>query len=91
MPAVTVDNILALPRIDAPAPGAVDRPVRSLTTAPVGYEGEGFPVRRAFAGIDLPALDPFIHMDQMGEVDYAPGEPKGTPCIRTAASRPSPT
>ena len=24
-------------------------------------------------------LDPFIHMDQMGEVDYAPGEPKGTP------------
>ncbi|TQC47367.1 pirin family protein [Rhodococcus sp. WS4] len=79
MPAVTVDNILALPRIDAPTPGAVDRPVRSLTTAPVGYEGEGFPVRRAFAGIDLSALDPFIHMDQMGEVDYAPGEPKGTP------------
>ncbi|MDV7084661.1 pirin family protein [Rhodococcus opacus] len=79
MPAVTVDNILALPRIDAPAPGAVDRPVCSLTTAPVGYEGEGFPVRRAFAGIDLTALDPFIHMDQMGEVDYAPGEPKGTP------------
>ncbi|MFC0453105.1 pirin family protein [Rhodococcus jostii] len=79
MPAVTVDNILALPRIDAPAPGAVDRPVLSLTTAPVGYEGEGFPVRRAFAGIDLSALDPFIHMDQMGEVDYAPGEPKGTP------------
>ncbi|ANS25256.1 pirin [Rhodococcus opacus] len=79
MPAVTVDNILALPRIDAPAPGGVDRPVRSLTTAPVGYEGEGFPVRRAFAGIDLSALDPFIHMDQMGEVDYAPGEPKGTP------------
>jgi redox-sensitive bicupin YhaK (pirin superfamily) len=24
-------------------------------------------------------LDPFIHMDQMGEVEYAPGEPKGTP------------
>jgi redox-sensitive bicupin YhaK (pirin superfamily) len=24
-------------------------------------------------------LDPFVHMDQMGEVDYAPGEPKGTP------------
>lgn len=79
MPAVTVDDILTLPRIDTPAPGAVDRPVRSLTTAPLGYEGEGFPVRRAFAGIDLSALDPFIHMDQMGEVDYAPGEPKGTP------------
>ncbi len=24
-------------------------------------------------------LDPFLHMDQMGEVEYAPGEPKGTP------------
>ena len=50
-----------------------------MTTAPQGYEGEGFPVRRAFAGVDLRDLDPFIHMDQMGEVEYAPGEPKGTP------------
>jgi redox-sensitive bicupin YhaK (pirin superfamily) len=56
-----------------------DRPVVSVTTAPSGFEGEGFPVRRAFAGVDLRVLDPFIHMDQMGEVDYAPGEPKGTP------------
>ncbi|MGR6583646.1 pirin family protein [Rhodococcus qingshengii] len=79
MPAVTVENILALPRLDEPAESAVDRPVKSITTAPVGYEGEGFPVHRAFAGIDLSALDPFIHMDQMGEVNYAPGEPKGTP------------
>jgi hypothetical protein len=36
-------------------------------------------VRRAFHGVDLGQLDPFIHMDQMGEVEYAPGEPKGTP------------
>jgi redox-sensitive bicupin YhaK (pirin superfamily) len=35
-------------------------------------------VRRAFAGVDVRDLDPFIHMDQMGEVDYAPGEPRGT-------------
>jgi redox-sensitive bicupin YhaK (pirin superfamily) len=27
----------------------------------------------------MAALDPFVHMDQMGEVEYAPGEPKGTP------------
>ncbi|PTR24781.1 hypothetical protein C8K36_10737 [Rhodococcus sp. OK519] len=79
MPAVTVDNILALPRIEAVDPTAVDRPVLGVVTAPVGYEGEGFPVRRAFAGIDMTRLDPFIHMDQMGEVNYAPGEPKGTP------------
>ncbi|MDV6301832.1 MULTISPECIES: pirin family protein [Rhodococcus] len=79
MPAVTVDNILALPRIPMPDATAVPRPVRSVTTAPTGYEGEGFPVRRAFAGLDMASLDPFIHMDQMGEVNYAPGEPKGTP------------
>src|SRR6201987_2172825 len=79
MPAVTVDDILLLPRISEPDPAvAQDRPVLGVTTAPSGYEGEGFPGRRAFAGIDLRALDPFIHMDQMGEVDYAPGEPKGT-------------
>ena len=29
--------------------------------------------------MDLRDLDPFIHLDQMGEVEYAPGEPKGTP------------
>jgi hypothetical protein len=52
--------------------------VRALTTAPQGFEGEGFPVRRAFAGISKAALDPFIMMDQMGEVDYGPYEPRGT-------------
>jgi redox-sensitive bicupin YhaK (pirin superfamily) len=55
------------------------RGVKSVTTAPRGFEGEGFPVRRAFAGVDLRDLDPFVHLDQMGEVEYAPGEPKGTP------------
>ena len=78
MPAVTVDDITALPRIPE-AGHSAQRPVRSVTTAPSGLEGEGFPVRRAFAGVDLADLDPFVHMDQMGEVEYAPGEPKGTP------------
>ena len=55
------------------------RPVVSVTDRAAGFEGEGFPVRRAFAGVDLRDLDPFVHMDQMGEVEYAPGEPKGTP------------
>src|SRR3954453_20472051 len=79
MPAVTVDDLTVLPRLSGPALGDVVRPVLSVTTAPQGYEGEGFPVRRAFAGVDLAALDPFVHMDQMGEVEYAPGAPKGTP------------
>jgi redox-sensitive bicupin YhaK (pirin superfamily) len=77
MPAVTVDNLLVLPRVAEPGPQA-ERPVIKVTTAPSGYEGEGFPVRRAFADVDLALLDPFIHMDQMGEVEYAAGEPKGT-------------
>jgi redox-sensitive bicupin YhaK (pirin superfamily) len=76
MPAVTVENILSLPKL--PLSEGSERPVVSLTNAPGGFEGEGFPVRRAFAGVDPARLDPFVHMDQMGEVDYAPGEPKGT-------------
>ena len=78
MPAVTVEDTTTLPRVPVPAPGTVRRRVRSVTTAPSGFEGEGFPVRRAFAGVDMRDLYPFIHMDQMGEVEYAPGEPKGT-------------
>ncbi len=80
MPAITVDDITVLPRIPLPDPAtARARGVISRTLAPRGFEGEGFPVRRAFHGVDLASLDPFIHMDQMGEVEYAPGEPKGTP------------
>jgi redox-sensitive bicupin YhaK (pirin superfamily) len=80
MPAISVDDVLVLPRLPKLDPIVTAyRPVRKLTTAPSGYEGEGFPVRRAFAGLTMPELDPFIHLDQMGEVDYAPGEPKGTP------------
>jgi quercetin 2,3-dioxygenase len=78
MPAVTAQNPLSLPRVAAP-PGAVPRPVLTVSTAPSGLEGEGFPVRRAFAGIGHQYLDPFIMMDQMGEVDYPAGEAKGTP------------
>src|SRR5437867_2321776 len=79
MPAVTVDDLTVLQRLRAPGLGDTVRPVKQVIDAPSGYEGEGFPVRRAFAGVDLRDLDPFVHMDQMGEVDYAPGEPKGTP------------
>jgi len=79
MPAVTVPDILALPRVDEPDPlSGTPRPVLGVVSAPSALEGEGFPVRRAFAGVDAAVLDPFVHMDQMGEVEYGPGEPKGT-------------
>ncbi|WP_396917009.1 pirin family protein [Mycolicibacterium sp.] len=77
MPAITADT-LTLPRVAAPQPADTERPVRSITTGPRGYEGEGFPVVRAFAGVSAADLDPFVHMDQMGEVEYLPGEPRGT-------------
>jgi hypothetical protein len=79
MPAVTVEDPTTLVHLEAPSPDSRPRPVRTVVTAPSALEGEGFPVRRAFHGISIADLDPFVHMDQMGEVLYAPGEPKGTP------------
>ena len=80
MPAVTLDDLSKLPKVPVPdGEASTERPLKSVTTAPRGLEGEGFPVRRAFAGVSLADLDPFVHMDQMGAVNYAPGEPKGTP------------
>src|ERR1700748_3101730 len=76
MPAVTADY-LRLPRLDGPPREAIERPVLSVTTAPTGLEGEGFPVHRAFAGVPHSLLDPFVHMDQMGAVNSARGDPKG--------------
>lgn len=81
MPAVTADT-LTLPHIKQPELAELNshtyRPVSTITTAPSGYEGDGFPVRRAFAGVPKSVLDPFVHMDQMGEVEYLPNEARGT-------------
>src|SRR3954468_21042409 len=77
MPAVTVEDPLSLPRL--PISTDQGRNVLAVETAPSGFEGEGFPVRRALAAIKPEYLDPFVMMDQMGEIDYAAGEPKGTP------------
>ena len=92
MPAVTVSDFSTLPRVPVPDPALTkERPVRSVTTAPSGFEGEGFPVRRAFAGMSLQELDPFVHMDQMGEVDSRPENQRGHLGTLTAGSRRSPT
>ena len=80
MPAVSVDNPSALPRIVLPdSPEMRERGVVSVTDAPRMLEGAGFEVRRAFAGIDLRLADPFILLDHLGAVEYAPGEAKGAP------------
>lgn len=77
MPAATADT-MTLPKVSVSATPTL-RTVKKVVSAPQAYEGEGFPVRRAFHGLTHADVDPFIHMDQMGEVEYAPGEPKGTP------------
>ena len=44
MPAVTVENILALPRIPEPDPAVVpERAVRSITTAPRAWRARASP------------------------------------------------
>ncbi len=80
MPAVKVDNPTTLPRIPMPdATGVRERAVLAVTQTPRMLEGAGFEVRRAFAGIDLRLADPFILLDHLGAVEYAPGEAKGAP------------
>jgi hypothetical protein len=78
MPAVNPKNPLALPRIEV-AESSSSRPVVDVVDARVGLEGEGFTVRRAFSDIDLRHADPFLLLDHMGAVEYAPYEAKGAP------------
>src|SRR5439155_16054144 len=78
MPAVTADT-LALPRLPRlPARGTAWRPVVRVVTAQRFLEGEGFEVRRPFPATDLALADPFLLLDHMGAVEYAPGEARGT-------------
>ena len=80
MPAVSVADVLVLPRISEPDATAVVRPVNQVVTALATFEGEGFPVRRPFPGrMSLRQSDPFLLLDQMGAVEWGAGEPKGTP------------
>ncbi len=78
MAAVTADT-LTLPRLARPGPDSRPRPVATVLEAPVALEGEGFQVRRAFAGLDLSLVDPFLLLDHLGAVEYGPGEAKGAP------------
>lgn len=80
MPALTVAEPLSLPAVEIPEGSpARYRKVERLVDAIQTYEGEGFPVRRPFPGLERSVADPFVLLDQMGEVQYAPGEAKGAP------------
>jgi redox-sensitive bicupin YhaK (pirin superfamily) len=55
------------------------RPIARVTTAHKQREGGGFIVRRPFPSVGLPQVDPFLLIDEMGPIDYAPGEAVGAP------------
>ena len=81
MPAVTVENPLVLPRIPRPDAGvSTPRSAGQVIPAHHAIEGAGFEVWRPFPGaVDLHVTDPFLLLDQLGPVEYGPGEAKGAP------------
>src|SRR5256886_1514875 len=50
-----------------------------VVTAHRQREGAGFVVRRPLPSQDLEMVDPFLLIDEMGPVDYGPGEAVGAP------------
>jgi redox-sensitive bicupin YhaK (pirin superfamily) len=62
---------------------SVSRIVTGLNT----LEGAGFPVRRPFPTAELSDFDPFLLLDEMGPVEYRPGEAKALRTIPIAVSR----
>jgi redox-sensitive bicupin YhaK (pirin superfamily) len=83
MPAVTVADPLALPRLPPPDPATHRaRPVGRVVTAQHTMEGAGFEVWRPFpspGGLSMHEPDPFLLLDQLGPVVYGPREQVGAP------------
>lgn len=55
------------------------RPVVQVVTSHRQREGAGFIVRRPFPTAGLGLADPFLMLDEMGPIDYAPGHAVGAP------------
>jgi redox-sensitive bicupin YhaK (pirin superfamily) len=55
------------------------RPVEYRLAARRTVEGGGFVVRRPFPTPEMSAFDPFLLLDEMGPVTYAPGQAVGAP------------
>jgi hypothetical protein len=55
------------------------RPITRVVTAHRQQEGAGFVVRRPFPTEGFLQADPFLMLDEMGPVTYAPGEAVGAP------------
>ncbi|MCX5188839.1 pirin family protein [Streptomyces sp. NBC_00268] len=81
MPAVTIENPLALPRITRPSTTeSVARGVATVITAHRQLEGAGFEVRRPFpGGLSMRDADPFLMLDHLGPQFYEPNTATGAP------------
>ena len=55
------------------------RTPEQIVTAHRQVEGGGFVVRRPFPGEHVDFVDPFLLIDEMGPIDYRPGEAVGAP------------
>ncbi|HEY0882760.1 MAG TPA: pirin family protein, partial [Archangium sp.] len=55
------------------------REVSRLVASHRQMEGGGFMVRRPIPGPGLQQVDPFLLVDEMGPVEYAPGQAVGAP------------
>ena len=55
------------------------RSIERIVQAQHFTEGGGFPVRRPFPIRDLDQIDPFLLLDEMGPVEWGPGEAIGAP------------
>ena len=64
--------------MDSPSKGA-PREVARVITAHRQREGAGFIVRRPLPTQGLELLDPFLLIDELGPIDYRPGEAIGAP------------
>ncbi len=54
-----------------------ERTISEIITAKTTTEGDGFQVNRPFPNYAVRDFDPFLLLDEMGPVNYAPNEAKG--------------
>lgn len=83
MPAITVADLMVLPRItlqQSAAGPSRSRPVLKVVAAPSQLEGAGFEVRRPFPGpVTTVQADPFLMLDHVGPTMVSPEQGQGAP------------
>ncbi|HEX4445654.1 MAG TPA: pirin family protein [Polyangiaceae bacterium] len=71
-----MSNATSVPNVTA---SPATKEVARIVTAHRQTEGAGFVVRRPVPSAGLEVVDPFLLIDEMGPVEYAPGQAVGAP------------